>query len=166
MEGTLLIVGGGLTESADEVFSALIERAGGPQSRFAFIVTASGSGPDETYRSYRDDFVRLGVPEDHCVLIPLYAEHVRDERGYNAFTGDADGLCELLEGVKGVWFTGGDQYFTAGCFLRKDGSDTRLLAKLREIQRRGCDHERSHDRRWQQPRRTQPGCCLRIRYLR
>ena len=64
MEGTLLIVGGGLTEGADEVFSALIERAGGPQSRFAFIVTASGSGPDETYRSYRDDFVRLGVPED------------------------------------------------------------------------------------------------------
>ena len=137
MEGTLFIVGGGLSESADEVFSALIERAGGPQSRFAFIVTASGSGPDETYRSYRDDFVRLGVPEDHCVLIPLYAEHVRDERGYNAFTGDADGLCELLEGVTGVWFTGGDQYFTAGCFLRKDGSDTRLLAKLREIYANG-----------------------------
>lgn len=62
MEGTLFIVGGGLSESADEVFSALIEQAGGPQSRFAFIVTASGSGPDETYRSYRDDFVRLGVP--------------------------------------------------------------------------------------------------------
>lgn len=29
MEGTLLIVGGGLTESADEVFSALIERPAG-----------------------------------------------------------------------------------------------------------------------------------------
>lgn len=137
MEGTLFIVGGGLEESADEVFRALIHRAGGPQSRFAFIVTASGSEPDDTYRSYRDDFVRLGVPEDHCVLIPLYAEHVRDERGYNALTGDADGLCELLEGVTGVWFTGGDQYFTARCFLREDGSDTRLLARLRQLYAEG-----------------------------
>ena len=137
MEGTLFIVGGGLNRSADEVFSALIERAGGPQSRFAFVVSASGEGPDETFRSYVEDFGKLGVPADHCVLVPLYAEHVRDERGYNAFTGDADGLCELLEGVTGVWFTGGDQYFTAGCFLRKDGSDTRLLAKLREIYANG-----------------------------
>ncbi len=137
MEGTLFIVGGGLNKSADEVFAALIERAGGPNSRFAFVVSASGEGPDETYRSYVEDFEKLGVPEDHCVLVPLYAEHVRDERGYNAFTGDADGLCELLDGVTGVWFTGGDQYFTAGCFLRKDGSDTRLLTKLREIYANG-----------------------------
>ena len=141
MEGTLFIVGGGLNRSADEVFSALIERAGGPQSRFAFVVSASGEGPDETFRSYVEDFGKLGVPADHCVLVPLYAEHVRDERGYNAFTGDADGLCELLEGVTGVWFTGGDQYFTAGCFLRKDGSDTRLLAKLREIYANGGEYE-------------------------
>lgn len=137
MEGTLLIVGGGLTASSDEVFSELIRRAGGPQSRFAIIVSASGEGPDETFRSYVADFVRLGVPADHCVLVPLYAQHVRDERGYNAFTGDADGLCELLDGVTGVWFTGGDQYFTARCFLREDQSDTRLLTKLREIYANG-----------------------------
>ena len=133
MEGTLFIVGGGLNASADEVFSALIERAGGKQSRFAFVVSASGEDPDNTFRSYAADFEKLGVPADHCALVPLYAPDVLDERGYNAMTGDADGLCELLEGVTGVWFTGGDQYFTARCFLREDGSDTRLLQKLREI---------------------------------
>lgn len=137
MEGTLFIVGGGLNDSADAVLSALIDRAGGTQSRFAFIVTASGEDPDATFRSYAEDFARLGVPKDHCLLVPLYAQHVKDERGYNSMTGDADGLCELLEGVTGVWFTGGDQYFTNRCFIRPDGSDTRLLEKLREIYKNG-----------------------------
>ncbi len=133
MEGTLFIVGGGLINSSDEVFSALIECAGGSKARFAFIVSASGLDPDDTFRTYRDDFVRLGAKEENCVLVPLYAPHVRDERGRNAMSGDADGLVELLDGVSGVWFTGGDQYYTANCFIRQDGTDTLLLKKLREI---------------------------------
>ena len=84
MEGTLFIVGGGLIQSADEVFAELIRRAGGANGRFAFIVSASGMDPDDTFCSYRDDFVRLGAREENCVLVPLYAPHVRDERGYNA----------------------------------------------------------------------------------
>ena len=133
MSGTLFIVGGGMNASADRIFSELIARAGGARGRFAFIVTASGSEPDDTFRSYQEDFVRLGVPAENCFLMPLYAQHVRDERGYNAMTGDADGLCELMDGVTGVWFTGGDQYFTSQCLLRPDGSDTRLLARLRKL---------------------------------
>ena len=118
-----------------EVFSKteLTALDGGANGRFAFIVSASGMDPDDTFRSYRDDFVRLGAREENCVLVPLYAPHVRDERGYNAFTGDAEGLLELMEGVTGVWFTGGDQYFTAKCFIREDGTDTKLLTRLREI---------------------------------
>ena len=96
MEGTLFIVGGGLIQSADEVFAELIRRAGGANGRFAFIVSASGMDPDDTFRSYRDDFVRLGAREENCVLVPLYAPHVRDERGYNAFTGDAEGRSGRL----------------------------------------------------------------------
>lgn len=137
MAGTLFIVGGGMIKSADEIFSALIARAGGAKAKIAFIVTASGSEPDDTFRSYAEDLVRLGVPRENLILVPLYAQHVRDERGYNAMTGDADGLLELMEGVTGVWFTGGDQYFVSQCFLRKDGSDTKLLSRLREIYANG-----------------------------
>ena len=49
MEGTLFIVGGGLIQSADEVFAELIRRAGGANGRFAFIVSASGMDPDDTF---------------------------------------------------------------------------------------------------------------------
>lgn len=68
MEGTLFIVGGGLIQSADEVFAELIRRAGGANGRFAFIVSASGMDPDDTFRSYRDDFVRLGAREETACL--------------------------------------------------------------------------------------------------
>ena len=133
MSGTLLIVGGGTNASADEIFSKLIEKAGGPDSKIAFIVTASGEDPDELFRSYEEDLYRLGLKRGHCVLVPIYAQHCVDERGYNAMTGDCEGLCDYLDGVTGVWFTGGDQYFTWQCLIRKDGSDTALLARLRKL---------------------------------
>ncbi len=137
MNGTLMIVGGAMAPSLNRIFSELIRRAGGPQNKFAFVVSASGEDPDDTFRKYVADFVRLGVPAENCVLVPLYGKEFRDERGYNAFTGDADGLLELMEGVTGVWFTGGDQYYTNKCFIREDGSDTALLARLREIYAQG-----------------------------
>jgi len=133
MSGTLLIVGGGTNASADEIFSTLIEKAGGPESKIAFIVTASGEDPDETFRSYEEDLYRLGLKQGNCLLVPIYAQHCKDERGYNAMTGDCEGLCDYLDGVTGVWFTGGDQYFTWQCLVRKDGSDTALLARLRKL---------------------------------
>ncbi|NMA93262.1 MAG: cyanophycinase [Clostridiales bacterium] len=137
MKGTLIIVGGGVNRSEEEIFSLFIEKAGGVDSKIAFIVTASGEGPDELFRSYRQDFAKLGFPEENLSLIPLYAQHVKDERGFNAMTGDFEGLEQSLDGVNGVWFTGGDQYFTNRCLLRPDGSDTKLLARLREIYQNG-----------------------------
>jgi cyanophycinase len=46
---------------------------------------------------------------------------------------DGDEVNAMLEGVTGVWFTGGDQYHIAREFLCGDGSDTRALAALRRI---------------------------------
>lgn len=137
MAGSLYIVGGAMQNNADRIFSALIEAAGGKNSRFAFAVSASGEDPDDTFESYAADFEALGVPKENCVLIPLYPKNVRDRRGYNAINGDADGLLELFEGVTGVWFTGGDQYYTSECFVRRDGSDTKLLAAMRKMYENG-----------------------------
>lgn len=137
MAGTLYIAGGAMRASEHEVLSAFIESAGGSSSRFAFVVSASGSDPDNTFRSYVEDFSRLGVPKENCVLIPLYAKHVKDERGFNALNGDEESLPRLFEGVTGVWFTGGDQYFTAQCFLRPDGTYTRALEIIHSIYERG-----------------------------
>lgn len=137
MKGSLLIVGGGLNASQDEVFSALMEKAGGKGSKIAIFTTASGQQPDELFSSYRNDFVQLGLPEENCIQIPLYAPHIKDQLGRNAITGDAEGICSYLDGVTGVWFTGGNQYFTAHAMVRPDGSDTALLRRVREIYENG-----------------------------
>jgi len=126
-----------MNRGEEEIVSAFIASAGGPAAKFAFVVSASGDDPDGTFRSYVDDFARLGVERQNCVLIPLYAMHVKDERGFNAYNGDEESLPALLEGVTGVWFSGGDQYHTAQCFLRPDGTYTRALEILHEIYQKG-----------------------------
>ncbi|MGI5977566.1 MAG: cyanophycinase [Candidatus Limivicinus sp.] len=137
MEGTLFVVGGGLKASADEVFSEFIKCAGGKNSRIAFASTASCLSPDELFDEFRSRLVKLGVPEENCVKIPLYAKHILDKDNFNAVNGDADGLCELMKGVSGVWFSGGDQRNIINAFLRTDGTDTRLMSVLREIYSHG-----------------------------
>ncbi len=136
-EGTLYIVGGGLNASQTKVFSHFIEAAGGRRAVIAFVLSASGEGPDETFGYYRDIFVSLGVKKENCLLVPLYGAGVTDARGENALTGDAPGLDERFGRATGVWFTGGDQYYTSRCFLRPDGTDTKLLCVFRGIYKNG-----------------------------
>ena len=124
-------------ESAREIFSEFVRCAGGPRAKIAFVVSASGKDPDDTFRSYVKDFEELGVKAGNCVLVPLYPEGVVDERGFANSDGDHDSLPGLLEGVSGVWFTGGDQYHTAKCLLRPDGTCTRALEILHHIYRQG-----------------------------
>lgn len=135
--GTLYIIGGGLDASRTKVFSSFIAAAGGSDAVIAFVLSASGAGPDETFAHYRDIFVSLGVKKENCLLVPLYGRGVTDERGENAVTGDAPGLAERFSRATGVYFTGGDQYYTSKCFLRADGTDTRLLSTLRSIYENG-----------------------------
>ena len=91
--GPLFIAGGATTHHFDRMLKALIEAAGGPQHKFALIVSASGDGPDETFREYQKDFARMGVSPGNVVLIPLYDPDVRDERGFNALNGDRLNRC-------------------------------------------------------------------------
>ncbi len=131
MSGTLMIVGGAQSASQDELLPLFIDKAG--NGKIAWIVTATGPNPDQTFAKSKANFTHYGFPDERCVLVPLYAEGVLDERGYNAGTGDNESLLEVMEGVTGVWFTGGSQYNTCKALMRPDGSDTLLLKKLREI---------------------------------
>ncbi|MCE5236298.1 MAG: cyanophycinase [Clostridiaceae bacterium] len=135
MAGKLFIVGGGMDAHYERIFSAFVEAAGGVKAKIAMVVAASGDEPDDTFRKYEKDLLRLGARE--VILLPLYGKEFVDERGYNAFTGDEPSLFPLLSGVTGVWFTGGDQYYVAGCFLRPDGSFTRTLELVHEIYQNG-----------------------------
>lgn len=137
MAGKLFIVGGGMDEHSDRIFTAFLEAAGGKNAKIAMVLSASGEDPDDTFGKYQRELVRLGARSENVILIPLYGKQYVDERGYNALTGDEPSLVPLFDGVTGVWFTGGDQYFTAECFLQRDGGFTRALELIDEIYQNG-----------------------------
>ncbi len=137
MSGVLYIVGGGINQSEEQIFSEFIKSSGGPLAKFAFVVSASGDNPDAVFESYVETFAKLGVARQRCVLIPLYAQHVKDKHGFNARNGDHDCIPPAFENVTGVWFSGGDQYHTAKCLLRSDGTYTRALKIIHQIYKQG-----------------------------
>jgi cyanophycinase len=91
--GTLYIVGGGTQTPA--MVERFVELAGGARrARIAVVPMASGE-PVPTGREKADDLRRLGA--DAFVL------HLTREQAMG------DSAARLLEGVTGVWFSGGDQ---------------------------------------------------------
>lgn len=95
--GQLVIIGG----AEDRVGGAVILRrfrdlCGGENARIAVVGTATTT-PDEVGDGYTRAFHAIGVEE--VVFLPLAS---RDE-------ANATETIEILEGVDGVFFTGGDQ---------------------------------------------------------
>lgn len=115
--GYLLIVGGG--EQPPELVRHFVELAGGPGSaRIAVIPSASGS-PEESGRDKVEDFARLGARAFSLELTRAQAE--------------GDSATRLLDGVTGVWFTGGDQARLTRVFL-----GTPVLAAIHRRYREGA----------------------------
>ena len=115
--GTLLIVGGGA--QPPELVARFVELAGGAErARIAVIPLASGS-PKET----GDEKVAQFVDEYGAHAFVLNPTRAEAERG----------LPGVLDGVTGVWFTGGDQVLIADVL-----AGTRMLADIRALYRGGA----------------------------
>lgn len=114
-DGPLLIVGGG--HQPDALITRFVAMAGGPgRARIAVIPLASGvpeSGPEKV-----EQFEDFGA--ESFVLNPTRAEAM------DASTGDR------LDGVTGIWFTGGDQARVTAVML-----DSPLLERIHELNRSG-----------------------------
>lgn len=135
MGGKLLIAGGGLEENEKKIHKKLIELAGGIENRLAIIPTASGEAPVNTIKNVEDIWLEIGMKKENIVLLPIFGEEGKGWR--EPPLGDEENILKLLEGVTGVWFTGGDQYYTHKAFIRKDGAHTKALSRLKEIYEKG-----------------------------
>ena len=116
-QGSLLIVGGG--SQPPELVQRFVELAGGAErARIAVIPLASGDA-----KASGDGKVEQFVDEygaEAFVLMPLRAEAER-------------GIPGVLDGVTGVWFTGGDQ-----ARITEVLAGTRLLEQIRALYRGGA----------------------------
>lgn len=131
MGGTLIIAGGNLEQSEQEIHRHLIAHAGGTGAKLAIVPTASGAEPYNSIEHVAQLWQKLGVPADNIVKLPLYGEE--GTRWQQPSQGDSTDIVDMLGGVTGIWFTGGDQYYIHKALLRKDGTDTTALQRMREI---------------------------------
>ncbi len=115
--GSLLIVGGGT--QPDELVRHFIGLAGGVERARIAVVPMASSEPEASGKDKVDQFIGMGA-EAFVLLVTREA-------------ADAADAAARLEGVTGVWFTGGDQERLAP-ILR----DTRLLAAIHRLYQNGA----------------------------
>ncbi|MBU2277682.1 MAG: cyanophycinase [Gammaproteobacteria bacterium] len=140
-KGQLVIVGGALSSSNQQVYQKFIELAGGAdQARIAVVPVASGQ-PVKYFRQFQADLQRYGVTPQRVVLLPIA---VKDDK----LTADVDEskwqqggqnveLAADLQKFSGIWFLGGDQTYITST-LQPDGQPGVVLQAIWQRYQQGA----------------------------
>lgn len=115
-KGSLVIIGGG--DRPDYVMEKIMQLAGGKKAKLVIIPNASGE-PVETAEYQKKGLNRLGY-ENISYIYEKQAELDTPEN------------LAKLDGVTGIFFSGGDQ-----SVLTRDLLGTKFLARIKEIYRQG-----------------------------
>lgn len=115
-KGSLVIIGGG--DRPDYVMEKIMQLAGGKKAKLVIIPNASGE-PVETAEYQKKGLNRLGY-ENISYIYGKRAEL------------DTPEILAKLDGVTGIFFSGGDQ-----SVLTRDLLGTKFLARIKEIYRQG-----------------------------
>lgn len=115
-KGHLVIIGGG--KRHDYIMQKIVELAGGKDARMIVIPNAS-SEPLETAQRQSNELKEHGVASSDYLI-------------FTKESADADSNLKKLEGVTGIFFSGGDQ-----SNLTRDMLGTKLLDKIYEIYNNG-----------------------------
>lgn len=132
MEGHLVIAGGNVRSR--DIYKEFIQLAGGDRARIAIVPTAA-ENTAAALEKLSDVFEGCGVNKKRIVRLKIDPEKREDSEW--KISGDFYECLDFMEDVTGVWFGGGDQNKIARGFLREDGTDTKLLGRVREILEKG-----------------------------
>lgn len=98
------------------------------------VPTSSALHPDISMDTVEQLWIELGIHPDHIIKLPIFADKSKNDEEAQ---GDNEELLQLLDGVTGFWFIGGDQYYLYKAFIRKDGTDTTILQAMKAIYNNG-----------------------------
>lgn len=136
-KGKLVIAGGNLDQHERRIHGEFL-RLGNlvwEDRCIGIVPTASGEDPQRTIDHVRGLWRELGVPESRIMVIPAFS--TESPVWPNSAQGDAEDVLSAVERCGAFWFTGGDQLEIAKAFLRRDGTDTASLRRMREMLRLG-----------------------------
>lgn len=129
VKGTAIAIGGGLKSDNEEVWSRIVQAAGGKGSRFVVFGTASGD-PEASAKQAVEMLQRRGAVAEALPVAPQFSwvnldKVVRDPA-----------LLAKVRQAKGVYFTGGLQERIVDV-LQPGGKPTPMLNAIWDVYRRG-----------------------------
>lgn len=138
--GALLIVGGGLRDDNEEIYTAFLKAMPDPQGRIVIIPAASGI-PAESAAAFTENLQRRGVPAERISVARIAMTDdpstPEDESTWRENANSPEEMARL-EGAAAIWFTGGDQSRVMEALVLPDGSESAALATIRERFARGA----------------------------
>lgn len=138
IKGSLVIVGGALGSSNEEVYSEFINRAGG-NGKIGIIPAASSSL--KSSHAFKEDLSSFGVPQENIDILPLSNHDFKgteeDESNWMNNKNNSYIAESILE-YDAIWFVGGDQTDITDTLLNQDGTQSLALENIWEIYRNGA----------------------------
>ncbi|WRP04730.1 cyanophycinase [Rossellomorea aquimaris] len=138
IKGSLVIVGGALGSSNEEVYSEFINLAG-ENGRIGIIPAASSSL--KSSHAFKEDLSSFGVPQENIDILPLSNHDFKgtdeDESKWMNNKNNPD-IAESILKYDAIWFVGGDQTDITQTLINEDGSQSLALENIWEIYRTGA----------------------------
>ena len=129
-QGIAVPIGGALKYDNDEVWSRLVQLAGGKGARYAVFATAAAN-PEKSAGSIVDALNKYGALAEHIPVAPNLKTP-----DYRAAVNDAE-LIAKVRASTGIYFAGGAQERITRALYQADGKPTPMLEAIWEVFNRG-----------------------------
>lgn len=130
VKGALVIIGGNLRPANGPVWERVVQLAGGKGARIAVFASASAT-PEHAGKTLVDRLDSYGAK---AFFVPVAVGLPGSD--YLAAADDA-ALADAVRSAGGAYFAGGDQTRIMRALRHADGSQTKVLAALWDMYRRG-----------------------------
>jgi len=147
IQGSLVIVGGGMGRENKEICSKFIELAkdyrGSSIEEIKIGILPAGSiEPVKSAESYKEDFSLCGVnPEKiEIIEIAMTDDETTEDTDESLWKDNAyrEDICEKIKDYDAIWFVGGEQQRYTETLLDKDKKRTPALEAIWEIYIKGA----------------------------
>jgi cyanophycinase len=129
-KGNLLIAGGAVRGDNGEVWSRLVQLAGGQGARIAVMPSAAGN-PQRSGTNLAATLNKYGAS---AFMVPVGVRF--KDRDYRRDAEDP-ALAQSIREAGGVYFAGGDQGLITKALVRPDGSRTAVLQAIWDVYQKG-----------------------------
>lgn len=140
VKGKLVITGGSLGRSNEEIYEEFIKDAGGTKKAKIGIIPAA-SNKLQSSREFKEDLKHYGVKGKSVEILPISNHDFSDTSENEANWKDnvnQKSLAEKIKGLTAIWFVGGDQIKITKSLLKKGGKQTAALEAIWSMYKRGA----------------------------